>query len=213
MLPCVEIEPHHCTSSVIWLHGLGADGHDFVPIAPELQLPETRFVFPHAPHQPVTINGGYVMRSWYDIRSLDRGPDRESEPDIRKAALAITELISRENHRGISSSRIVLAGFSQGGAMALHVGLRHPETLAGIVVLSAYQVLANAVAAESSPANAATPLFFAHGTYDDVVPLSLGKEAADRHSKHGHWHTYPMGHEVHPQEIADLRTFLHQRLA
>ncbi len=212
-LPCIELEPREpCTSSVIWLHGLGADGSDFAPIAPMFGLHSTRFVFPHAPHQPVTINGGYVMRSWYDILTMDRGPERESEPDIRASAREVEALIQRERDRGVPSSRIVLAGFSQGGAMALHVGIRYPETLAGIVVLSAYQVLADTVEREASAANSQTPLFFAHGTRDEVVPTFAGQEAAARYGTRATWLTYPMGHEVHPQEIADIKAWMHARL-
>lgn len=215
LLPCLEIEPPRgeCTGTVLWMHGLGADGHDFEPVVPHLHLPDVRFVFPHAPKMPVTINGGFVMPSWYDILSWERGPGREKAEDIRRSADRIQALIRREIERGVPAGRIVLAGFSQGAAMALHVGLRYPEALLGIVALSGYLVLADTVASESHPANAATPIFFGHGTLDDVVPLEGGRHAFEtlRQGRDASWNTYRMAHQVSPAEIADLRTWLHAR--
>lgn len=216
LLPCVEIEPPRppTRGSVVWLHGLGADGHDFVPVAPHLHLSDVRFVFPHAPAMPVTINGGYVMPSWYDILTWDRVPGREKEADIRASAARIEALIRREVERGVPVGSIVLAGFSQGAAMALHVGLRYPERLRGIVCLSGYLVLADSVAAEAHAANAATPIYFGHGTEDDVVPLEGGRHAWEtlREGRDARWSTFRMGHEVVPAEIADLRRWLRETL-
>ena len=215
MLDCLEHTPGAgAERSVIWLHGLGASGNDFAPLVPHLDLPHTRFVFPHAPARPVTINAGYVMPAWYDIRTMERGPGREPESDVREAASWITALIERENARGVPSERIVLAGFSQGAAMTLHVGLRHPERLAGLMVLSGYVVLGDSLEAEQSPANQDTPMFFGHGRQDDVVPVAGGEGAfqrvgADRRAR---WHPYDMGHELCAAELRDLTTWLHQVL-
>ncbi len=210
LLPAVEIEPRQrASAAVIWLHGLGADGHDFEPIVPLLGLdPElaVRFVLPHAPRQPVTINAGMAMPAWYDIRALTL--EREvDEAGVRESADRITALIARENERGIPCSRIVLIGFSQGGAMALHVGLRHPERLAGILALSSYLTCDGSLATERSLANLGLPIFQAHGTGDPMVPLDYGRRTRDRLSELGYpveWKTYPMGHEVHPDEIRDI---------
>jgi phospholipase/carboxylesterase len=207
-------EPSGC---VIWLHGLGADGHDFEPIVPELVRPgerALRFVFPHAPVRPVTINNGFAMRAWYDIAGLDRRT-LEDEQGIRASQQAITALIERENARGIGSERIVLAGFSQGGAMALFSGVRYPHSLAGIMGLSCYQVLAPQFAAERQPANQSTPVFMAHGTQDPMVPLLLGEAACRQLQSAGYqveWHTYSMPHSVCPQEVADIGTWLRRVL-
>jgi len=218
LLPAVEHETApHPTHSIVWLHGLGADGHDFAPIVPELVAPDwpaLRFVFPHAPVRPVTVNGGMAMRAWYDIKGLAIA-DRQDEEGIRTAVAAIEALIAREHERGVPSGRIVLAGFSQGGAIALAAGLRHAEPLAGLVALSTYLPLAHALAAERSAANAAVPIFQAHGTADPVVPLALGSAARAALAALGYavdWHTYPMAHAVCPQEIADLRAWLGARL-
>jgi phospholipase/carboxylesterase len=204
-------------AAVIWLHGLGADGHDFEPIVPEFIRPgerTLRFVFPHAPIRPVTLNGGYAMRAWYDIAALDRRTT-EDENGIRASQSAIDTLIHRENARGISSERIVLAGFSQGGAMALFAGTRYPERLAGMMGLSCYQVLAAHFAAERSAANQATPVFLAHGTHDPVVAPILGEEARRQLEACGYsveWHAYSMPHSVCPEEVADIAAWLRRVL-
>lgn len=215
MLDCLEHTPGTpATTSVIWMHGLGASGSDFVPLLPLLGLPTTRFVFPQAPDRRVTINGGYEMPAWYDILTMERGPGRESEPDIREAADLVTQLIAREGERGVPPERIVLAGFSQGAAMALHVGLRHPRRLAGIMSLSGYLILEGELADELHEANAATPMFFGHGRGDDVVPHAMGRHAHDvlAGSRPIEWHDYPMGHELCHDEVRDLRTWLHALL-
>jgi len=220
LLPAIEIETApQPRFAVIWLHGLGADGSDFVPIVPHLRLPATpgvRFVFPHAPAIPVTCNGGYVMPAWYDITyidGIDRGVD---EAGIAASCRAIRQLIERENARGIPTGNIVLAGFSQGGAMAYTVGLTHPQALAGIVALSAYIPAPGLLAADSLPANRRTPIFAGHGDEDDVVPLQLGMAARDSLLRQGYdlaWHTYPMPHSVCEEEIAAIGAWLTARLA
>lgn len=217
-LPSVEITTaHDPDAAVIWLHGLGADGHDFEPIVPELKLGghAIRFVFPHAPVRPVSVNGGMAMPAWYDIYSL--GPTlRQDERGICAMAGAIEALLRRENERGVAYERIVLAGFSQGGALALHVGLRYPERLAGIMGLSTYLPLHARLEAERSSANAATPIFLAHGNHDPVVDFSFGARLRDSLSSVGYpveWHEYPMPHAVCPQEIAHIGQWLLDRLA
>ena len=214
LLPRVELESApHPTASVIWLHGLGADGHDFASLVPELDLsgcPPIRFVFPHAPSMPVTVNGGYVMPAWYDIL----GPDLVSQQDaagIQASERAIVALIAQEVARGIPAERIVLAGFSQGCAMALHTGLRLPQRLAGIMALSGYLPLADRFTAERHPANAQTPVFMAHGTQDPVVVIARGEASRDALAALGQpveWHSYPMPHSLHPREISDISAFL-----
>ncbi|MFU8894838.1 MAG: alpha/beta hydrolase [Gammaproteobacteria bacterium] len=200
------------TASVVWLHGLGADGHDFDPIVPALRLrggPEVRYVFPHAPVRPVTINGGMEMRAWYDIVAIQRGA-REDEAGIRDSSAAIGALLQREIERGIPANRIVLAGFSQGGAVALHAGLRYAEKLAGIMALSAYLPL-RAAAGEFHAANRETPVFMAHGSLDPVVPLVLGEESAKLLAEAGYaveFKSYSMPHAVCPQEVEDIRGWL-----
>ncbi|HEY8586757.1 MAG TPA: alpha/beta hydrolase [Rhodanobacter sp.] len=218
-LPAVEHEtaanPRY---SILWLHGLGADGNDFAPIVPELvdpAWPAVRFVFPHAPVRPVTINNGMAMRAWYDITSFDRGA-RQDEAGIRESIAATEALIEREHARGVPSERIILVGFSQGGAIALSAGLRHAQRLAGIVALSTYLPISGTVSAERHTANADTPLFWGHGTADPVVVLQRGIESRDALQALGYtvdWHTYPMAHAVCAEEIADLRRWLGQRLA
>ena len=166
-------------AAVIWMHGHGADGHDFEPIVPELGLPARpaiRFVFPHAPLRPVTINQGDVMRAWYDVRAL-AGVRREDEAGVRQSAPQIEALIAREQQRGVAPGRLVLAGFSQGGAMALHVGLRHPDRLAGILALSCYLPLGGALAAEMAPANRDVPIWWAHGEHDPMIPLAMAAQS------------------------------------
>lgn len=204
-------------AAVIWLHGLGADGHDFEPIVPELVRPgerALRFIFPHAPVRPVTLNNGYPMRAWYDIIAVDRRT-REDETGIRASQALVEEFIRREQARGIGSEHLVLAGFSQGGAMALYAGLRHGQTLAGIIGLSCYLLLSDRLLPERHGRNAHTPIFLAHGTQDPVVPPMLGEEAHRALSGAGHaveWHTYPMPHAVSPQEVADLGAWLRRVL-
>ena len=219
LLETIEIETAPAPrAAIIWLHGLGADGHDFVPIVPELDLPPApaiRFVFPHAPTRPVTINGGAVMRAWYDIVAAG-GHRRETEPGVRESQRQIEALIDRERGRGVPDAAIVLAGFSQGGAMVLHTGLRHPQRLAGIMALSCSLPLADTVAAEAHPANRGTPIFMAHGTHDPMIPLARGHQARDTLTSLGYrpaWHEYRMPHSVCPEEIADVSAWLRQVLA
>jgi phospholipase/carboxylesterase len=214
LLPRIEIESApHPVAAVIWLHGLGADGNDFAALVPELDLracPPIRFVFPHAPSLPVTLNGGYVMPAWYDIFAADL-VQRQDTAGIRKSAQAITALLDYEISRGIPAQNIVLAGFSQGCAMALHTGLRFPQRLAGIVALSGYLPLADTFAAERAQANTGTPIFMGHGSMDPVVLLTRGESTRDLLSKLGYvvqWHSYPMQHSVHPREVSDISVFL-----
>jgi phospholipase/carboxylesterase len=209
-----EVEPPRpADASVILLHGLGADGHDFESLVPELRLPAStavRWVFPHAPIRPVTINGGCRMRAWYDIVGLDRRSVQD-EKGIRESAETARALIARERERGITLDRIVLAGFSQGGAIALFAGLRHPERLAGILALSTYLPLAERLEAEAHPANAAVPIFMAHGTLDPLVPLALGEGSRELLASRGYdvdWRTYPMPHSVSAEEVADMGEWL-----
>ncbi len=215
----VEIEtgPGESQGSVIWLHGLGADGHDFEPIVPELRLPSElglRFVFPHAPMRPVTINGGMTMRAWFDILSLDRD-GLADEAGVRASAGILDGLIQREQERGIDASKIVVAGFSQGGAIALHSALRSQQKLAGLMALSTYMPLASAFEDEVLNTDAVDPLglpiFMAHGTLDPVLPMELGRESADLLIASGfdvEWHEYPMAHAVCAAEIDDIRRWL-----
>ena len=219
LLPHIQIDTAPKPSAaVIWLHGLGADGNDFAGLVPELDLtgcPAIRFIFPHAPAIPVTINGGYVMPAWYDILGTDL-ISRQDAAGIRTSEKAITALIEREMARGIPASRIVLAGFSQGCAMALHTGLRFPQALAGIMALSGYLPLAEHFAAERTAANAHTPIFMAHGSQDPVVAPARGEASRDLLVRLGYpvqWHSYPMPHSLHPREVADIAVFLSQVLA
>jgi phospholipase/carboxylesterase len=218
LLEAIEIETSAApTASVIWMHGLGADGHDFVDIVPELHLPPrpgVRFVFPHAPKRPVTINGGYVMRAWYDIRD-DHGQRREDGDGVRASQKSIEALIQREKTRGVATSSIVLAGFSQGGAMALHTGLRHAERLAGVMALSCSLPLPDTLAAEAAPANRDVPIFMAHGTHDPMIPMARALRAREVLTGLGYrveWHEYPMPHSVCAEEIADLAAWLQRSL-
>ena len=208
-LQTIEIEtrpnPSH---SVIWLHGLGADGNDFVPIVQELALPAIgiRFVFPHAPMRAVTINGGFVMRAWYDIVSQDIAR-KEDELGLRQSQTMVEELIAREAARGVPANRVVIAGFSQGGVIALQTALRHPRRLAGAMSLSAYLPLVDKIDRERNAANNDMPVFLGHGTSDNVVPLVLGKASRDQLIKMGYdvdWHQYPMAHSVCAEELEDL---------
>jgi len=218
LLPCIELETQpNPTAAVIWLHGLGADGNDFVPIVPELDLagcPGIRFIFPSAPSMPVTVNGGYVMPAWYDIigRNL---VDQEDAPGILKSASSIVSLIEHEVARGIAYDNIVLAGFSQGCAIALQVGLRFPQRLAGIMALSGYLPLAMTLAIEKHSANQNTPIFMAHGEYDAVVAPERAQASYAFLEKMGYsvnWNEYPMEHSVNREELADISRFLQQVL-
>jgi len=208
--PPIEIETGSppC-ASVIWLHGLGADGHDFENLVPELHLPKNpvlRFIFPHAPRRPVTVNGGYVMRAWYDIAMTDRGFDQNAA-HILESQEILQALIENEIQRGIASDRIVLAGFSQGGAIALHTGLRYPKRLAGILSLSAPVPFVDTLVQEINPANAAVPIFMAHGTDDRMVPRASAQTAYEKMTTRGlllEWHEYAMGHTVVADEIRDI---------
>jgi phospholipase/carboxylesterase len=217
VLPLIELatgaEP---VGSVIWMHGLGADGWDFVPIVRELPLPPDlalRFIFPHATERPVTLNNGYVMRAWYDIAMNDiaRLPD---ERGIRESQAEVERLIARERDRGVGADRIVIAGFSQGGAMALQVGLRHAQALAGIVCLSGYLLLEDSLDKEAAAANRMTPIFMGHGTEDPVVPVQLGelsRAALETRGYRVEWRTWPMPHSVCAEEIEAVAEFLLQR--
>ena len=201
------------TTSVIWLHGLGADGHDFEGLVPELRLPAQpalRFVFPQAPFRPVTINGGYIMRAWYDIAMTEHGIEQNPE-HIRESQEILQALIEEQMQRGIPGERIVLAGFSQGGAVALHTGLRYPKPLAGIMTLSAPVPFAESLMAEIHPANAAVPVFMAHGTDDRMVPFAAAEKAHRLMEAHGlsaEWRVYATGHSLAPDEIRDIARWL-----
>jgi len=214
MLETIEVEtaikPH---AAVIWLHGLGADGHDFEPIVPEIVRPGERawrFVFPNAPVRPVTINGGMPLRAWYDLKGLDRKA-AEDAAGFRDTDAQIRELIAREGERGIPTHRVVLAGFSQGGAVSLYTMPRFPEKLAGVMALSCYLPRESSFSAERAPANNGTPIFMAHGQGDTVLPLGLGVQSRNFLMTQGYtveWHDYPMAHAVCAAEIADIREFL-----
>ena len=215
LLPRVEIEPSEraTPASVIWLHGLGADGHDFEPIVPYLALPWARFVFPHAPSRPVTINQGYVMPAWYDITGVGRGGANVGQVEV--ARRQVTALLEREVERGVPSERIVLAGFSQGAGMALYTGLRHPRPLAGILALSGYELLPETLGLEGAAENRATPILFCHGTYDDLVLTAYGREAYEARRAEGRpvqWREFPIGHEVSMPEIETVGEWLRERL-
>ena len=205
------------TAAVIWLHGLGADGNDFVPIVPELRLPAgmaVRFVFPHAPVRPVTINNGMRMRAWYDILDLTPGGPQD-DAGIRDSAAILAGFIQRERDSGIDANRIVVAGFSQGGAIALHEALRHPERLAGVMALSTYLPLRTTLAAEASKANRDIPILMCHGSFDPVLPLQLGSSSRDLLRAEGYvvdWKEYPMQHQVCLEEIHDISAWLRARL-
>jgi phospholipase/carboxylesterase len=217
-LPCVQLEPGaSATHSVIWLHGLGADGFDFPPLVPHLGLPAgagVRFVFPHAPQIPVTINNGMRMPAWYDIRDGDLSK-RHDEAGVRRSAEELVKLVRRENERGVPCERIVVAGFSQGGAIAVHMALRHSEPLGGLVLLSTYLAAEERLAEERHAANAALPIFQAHGTRDPMVVPERGRAARSRLVELGYeveWHEYAMEHQVCLEEAADLGRWLALRL-
>lgn len=218
-LETIEIETAPDPSvSVIWLHGLGADGNDFVPIVRELDLagcPAIRFVFPHAPVMPVTINNGYMMRAWYDILGVDIA-GREDEPGLRKSQTMVEHLITQEKARGIPAARIILAGFSQGCAMTLQTGLRHPEPLAGLLCLSGYLPVHASLPAERHGANHDTPIFLAHGRTDPIIPIDRAEKSRDMLLALGYqveWHEYMMPHSVCAEEIADIGAWLRRVLS
>lgn len=216
ILESIEIETSkEPEAAVIWLHGLGADGNDFVPILPELELDDLalRFVFPHAPMQPVTINAGMVMRAWYDVH--DPTIRLEDESGVRRSQQQVEALIEREKRRGVGASRILLAGFSQGGAIALQTGLRHPDALAGILALSCYVPLAESLAAEASPACRKVPIFMAHGFADPIVPYTRAAQSRQLLERLGYaveWHDYPMPHSLCAEEVRDISAWLHRVL-
>ena len=221
ILETIEIETgKNPGASVIWMHGLGADGNDFVPIVNELELdgtPAIRFVFPHAPMRPVTINNGFVMRAWYEVSygDLEGQSRRSDEQGVRESQAHITALIEREARRGVAAEHLVLAGFSQGGAIALQTGLRYPRKLAGVLALSTYLPLAESLPQEAAPANKEIPIFMAHGTYDPVVPLMMGAGSMTLLSGLGYaveWRQYPMPHSVCPAEIQDIGAWLRKVL-
>jgi phospholipase/carboxylesterase len=218
LLPCVEIEPRRrADAAVIWLHGLGADGHDFEPIVPHLGVGELaiRFVFPHAPAIPVSLNFGMVMPAWYDIAGPDLRRTRHDEAGIRRSQAAVLALVARERERGVPASRVVLAGFSQGGAIALFTALRHAERFAGLIALSTYLVLEEKLDAERSDANAGQAILQCHGTLDPMVPQERGRECRDRLKSLGYdvrWHSWPMEHQVCAEEIEVVGAFLRERL-
>lgn len=219
LLDAIEVETApNPTVSVIWLHGLGADGADFVPIVNEIDLsgcPAIRFVFPHAPTMPVTINGGYVMRAWYDILGTDLAK-REDEAGLRKSQAEVEKLIAREKSRGVPAHRIVLAGFSQGCAMTIQTGLRHAEKLAGLLCLSGYVPIHTTVTAERHGANHETPIFMVHGRADPVIPILRAEQSRDLLQSLGYkveWHEYNMPHSVCPEELDDIGTWMRKVLA
>ncbi|MDP1981391.1 MAG: alpha/beta hydrolase [Sulfuritalea sp.] len=219
LLPAIEIATAPAPRfSVIWMHGLGADGSDFEPVVPELGLddsPGIRFIFPHAPAIPVTCNGGYVMPAWYDIISLDSNSRTVDEAGIVRTRQEIRDLMARENQRGVPCSRIFLAGFSQGGAIAYTTALTHAEPLAGVIALSTYIPTQKLIADEATSANQALPIFAAHGSEDDVVSVELGIRARDFLTARGHpieWHEYPMPHSICIEEIHALGQWLKQAM-
>jgi phospholipase/carboxylesterase len=214
MLETIEVETAaKPDAAVIWLHGLGADGHDFEPIVPEIVRPRERawrFIFPNAPVRPVTINGGMRMRAWYDLKGLDRKA-AEDTAGFRDTEAGIRQLIARERERGIDANRVVLAGFSQGGAASLYTAPRYPDTLAGVLALSCYLPGESTFGTERAAANDATPIYMAHGRGDTVLPIGMGVESRNYLQALGYaveWHDYPMAHAVCPAEIADIRKFL-----
>ena len=214
LLSCIELESApNPTAAVIWMHGLGATSDDFAGLVPELDLEgcqPIRFVFPQAPSIPITINGGYVMPGWYDLYGMDL-VSKQDAAGIQRSEAAIAALVEREVARGIAADHIVLAGFSQGCAMALHTALRLPQRIAGVMALSGYLPLAERFTDERHTANATTPIFMAHGTQDPVVPVARGEDSRELLAALGHpvqWHQYPMPHSLHPQEIKDISRFL-----
>ena len=220
LLDCVVLEPGRpADAAVIWLHGLGASGHDFPPVVAELGLPEdhaVRFVFPHAPRIPVTINGGMVMPAWYDILNMDFDQRRVDEDGVRASAARLEDLVAREQDRGIPAARTVLAGFSQGGAIALHAGLRHPERLAGVLALSTYLAVDGDAEDERAASNLDVPILQCHGSQDPMVPMTKGEAARDRLRELGYeveWEDYPMQHQVCMEEIERIGAWLRRVLS
>ncbi|MEC7231682.1 MAG: alpha/beta hydrolase-fold protein [Planctomycetota bacterium] len=220
LLDCVVLEPGRpADAAVIWLHGLGASGHDFPPVVAELGLPEDhaiRFVFPHAPRIPVTINGGMVMPAWYDILNMDFDQRRVDEDGVRASAARLEDLVARERERGIPAARMVLAGFSQGGAIALHTGLRHQERLAGVLALSTYLAVDGDVEGERAAANLDVPILQCHGSEDPMVSMAKGEAARDRLRALGYeveWEDYPMQHQVCMEEIERIGAWLRRVLS
>jgi len=217
MLPHITLDsgksPQH---SIIWLHGLGADGEDFVPVAEQMNLPlAVRYIFPHAPKQPVTINGGFVMRAWYDIAAAEIHAQQDAA-GIHASQAEIEKLIAQEKQRGVAAKNIFLAGFSQGGAIVLQTGLRHAEKLGGILALSTYLPLAETLVDEASQAIKDTPIFMAHGRHDPIVPYALGTRSAEKLTGLGYqveWHEYAMQHSVCMEEIEDIEAWLTRRLS
>lgn len=216
ILPHISLESgKNPQYSLIWLHGLGADGQDFVPMVEELSLPVAiHYIFPHAPHRPVTVNGGYVMRAWYDIAGNDISAKQDTQ-GIRDSKISIDALIAAEVARGIAHEHIFLAGFSQGGAIALHTALRQNVALGGVLVLSAYLPLADTVSREATAPSRKTPVFMAHGRSDPIVPCALGLSAKDQLSQSGYtveWHDYPMQHTVSETELRDIEAWLSNKI-
>ena len=220
MFPTTEESPieicqtNNPSASVIWLHGLGADGNDFVPVVKMLNLPNIRFILPHAPYQKISMNNGYEMRAWYDLFGLQSKHPQDAV-GIEKTQVYIESLIAQENSRGIASERIVIAGFSQGGAIALHLATRQEQALAGILALSTYLPLQEKLASQKTSQSLNTPIFMAHGTFDEVITLERCQQSLTVLQENGYqveWHEYPIAHSVHPQEINDIRTFLQRVL-
>lgn len=215
LLHCLEVGPgENASGSVIWMHGLGANSHDFQEVPALIGLPQVRFVFPDAPRRPITINMGLIMQAWYDLRGLDR-EQAQDEPGMRASMLQIEALIARENERGVPSERIVLAGFSQGAALALLVGTRYAHTLAGMLVLSGYELLADTRESESHAANQRTPILVCHGRFDPMVPFEAGRLAHEAHAhaeRDSRFLAYDMAHQVCAEELRDVRAWLHARL-
>ena len=204
VLPAEVLGPSQPKNVIIWLHGLGASGHDFVPVVPMMKRPDTRFIFPHAPQRAVTINMGYVMPAWYDIMHMEERPDREPADQVITATKQIHTIIEEQMSQGIKSESIILGGFSQGGAMALHAGIRFPHTLGGIMVLSAYELRAETRTSEMQSCNRTTPMLFCHGRGDPVVPVSRGIHAHKAYAtdeRSCQWYDYPMAHEVCMEEL------------
>lgn len=213
LLPCVEIDPPGgAPAAVVWLHGLGADGHDFEPVVPHLRTTGVRFVFPHAPRRPVTINGGLVMPAWYDVTTLGRSGG-ENERHVRESGDLVRALLEREERNGVRSDRLVVAGFSQGAAIALFAAVRYPRPLAGVLVLSGYEVLPEA-RGEAAAENTATPMLFGHGVYDPLVPVARGRAAHAAHApgREALWREYPIEHSVSMDEIEEVGQWLRARL-
>ncbi|WP_333608442.1 alpha/beta hydrolase [Arsukibacterium sp.] len=218
LLSFVDVKPSgQVKAAVIWLHGLGDSGHGFAPIVPELRLPSDagiRFLFPHAPERPVTVNGGMRMRAWYDIKTMDLS-NRADEAGVRESAAAVQQLVDKLIAEGLSSEQIVLAGFSQGGVIALHLLARLPYKLAGVLALSTYMCVPDKLATEALTVNKSTPVFIGHGTQDPVVPMAAGQQAFHALKNQGFmvsWHDYRMEHSVCAQEVADISSFLQRKL-